>query len=74
MSSSEESAANPATGVGGMNEQQEHLTVLRMNGGVTDDAIVFVDSDQHDPRRHVLGNELTPSPAHDIGSAMSSPR
>ncbi len=60
VSGGEESSANPATGVGGMNEQKEHLTVSWMNGRVTDDAFGFVDRDQEHIRRRMVGNELIP--------------
>ena len=60
VSGGEESAANPATGVGGMNEEKEHLTVSWMNGRVTDAAVGFVDRDQEHIRRRMVGNELIP--------------
>jgi hypothetical protein len=46
----EEDAADPATGVGGMNEQQEHLAVLGVSDCVADDAVGVVDRDQQDSR------------------------
>jgi hypothetical protein len=55
VSSSEQSAADPAAGAGGMNEEQEHLTIARMNGGVADDAAGFVGGDQQHVRRLMIG-------------------
>src|SRR5262249_44959875 len=60
VSSSEQSAADPAAGAGGMNEEQEHLTIARMNGGVADDAVGFVGGDQQHVRRLMIGYELFP--------------
>ncbi len=60
VSGSQESAANPATGVGGMDEQKEHLTILHMNGCVPDDAVRIVDGDQQHVRRDVVSHEVIP--------------
>ena len=60
MSSSEKRAADPATAVGGMNEEQEHLAVRRMNGRIADNAVGFLDRDQQHIRLLMVGDELLP--------------
>src|SRR5262245_63869204 len=60
VSGGEEHAPDTASGVGGMDEEEEHLAVPRMDGGVADDAICLVDGDEQHVRRLVIGNELLP--------------
>jgi hypothetical protein len=60
MSRGKERAADPAPGVGGMDEKEEHLAVLGMNGRVADDAIRLVHSDEEHLRRLVVSHELLP--------------
>jgi len=60
VSSGEEHAADPVPGVVRMTEEEEQLTVLRVSGGVTDDAFGCVDRDQEHIRRQMVGDELIP--------------
>jgi hypothetical protein len=60
VSGSQESATDPAAGVGRMNEQQEHLTIGWVSGCVADDTAGFVDGDEQHVRRLVIGDELIP--------------
>jgi len=60
MSGVEESPADPATGMCGMDEEQEHLAVFGVGGGVADDAVGFVDGDEQCIWRLVIGYELLP--------------
>jgi hypothetical protein len=46
VSSGKESSANPATGVCGMDEEQEHLAILCMNSRVAEHAVRAFDGDQ----------------------------
>jgi hypothetical protein len=43
-----------------MNEEKEHLTVTWMNGRVADHTFGFVDRNQENIRRCMVGNELIP--------------
>jgi hypothetical protein len=74
VSRGEKAAANPATGMSGMNEKEEHLTVPRMNGRVCDNPVGCVDRDQEHIRRRMVGDELIPSRGVNIGSVARSPR
>jgi hypothetical protein len=60
VSGGEQGAADPATGVVGMNEQKEHLAVVWMGSGVANDAVAVVLRDQQHVWLRVVGHEPIP--------------
>ena len=60
MGCGEQRAADPTSAVFGMNEEQEHLAVVRVDSGVSNDAIGPVVRDQERVWRPVVGNQLVP--------------
>lgn len=61
MCGSKESAADPAAGEDGMNEEKEQLAAGRMSGCVADDPFRFLDRDQQHVRRQMIRPRADPS-------------
>src|SRR5262245_35943669 len=56
----QQGAADAPTCVVGVNEQQVHLTVLRVGGCVADDAAVLVGRNEQDVWRRMVRDHLSP--------------